>query len=217
MPASDYGSHDPDFTQEQIDQCARIVDAIRAINTKVVRLSGSAEELAAAADQVEGLARSLDHVTQHRAIETFRFEFDFSAPNNVMPFNPATGELNPVAPKLEMKWEDNELVADLVFSSNYESGPDAVQGGMVAAFYDQLLAYVVMANGKVGFTAWLKVDYLKPTPIDQPLRFKGWVESVDGKKFTARGSCYQGDAKLSEAEGLILGGYDLPRVDRPVK
>ncbi len=213
MPASDYGSHDPDFTQNQIDQCARIVDGVRAINTKIIRLSGSLEELTAAADRVEAVAASLDRVTRNRAIETFRFEFDASAPNDVMPFNPATGAFNPLAPKMNMTLEGKQLVAEFAFGSHYESGPDAVQGGMVAAFYDQLLAYTVMARGKTGFTAWLKVDYVKPTPINTPLRFDGWVESIDEKKYHARGTCYQGEAKLSEAEALILGGYDLPLID----
>jgi hypothetical protein len=35
------------------------------------------------------------------------------------------------------------------------------------------------------------------------------VESVERKKFTVKGCCYHGDEKISEAEGLILGAYDL--------
>ncbi len=213
MPASDYGSHDPNFTQKQIDQCARIVDGVRAINTRVTRLSGSLEELTAAADRIEALADSLDCVTRNRAIETFRFEFNTGAPNDVMPFNPATGAFNPLAPKMNMTIEGKRLVAELSFGNQYESGPDTVQGGMVAAFYDQLLAYAVMAEGKTGFTAWLKVAYLKPTPINEPLRFESWVESIDGRKYNTRGTCFQGEAKISEAEALILSSYDLPLVD----
>ena len=213
MPASDFGSHDPEFTQKQVDQCARIIAGVRAINTKIVRLSGSVEDLAAAADQIEALSISLDAVIQSRAMETFRFEFDANEPNNVMPFNPATGAFNPVAPKLDMTLEGKKLVAEFAFASNYESAPDTVQGGMVAALYDQLLSFVVMAHGTTGPTVWLKVDYLKRTPINQPLRFEGWVESIDGKQFSTRGSCYHGDVKVSEAEGLMQGGYDIPVVD----
>ena len=217
MPASDFGSHDPDFTEEQANQCARIIAGVRAINTKIVRLSGSVEKLTVAADQIEALSTSLDAVTQSRAIETFRFEFDASDPNSVMPFNPATGALNPVAPELAMTLEGKTLVAEFAFASHYESAPDAVQGGMVAAFYDQLLAFVMMARGKMGPTIWLKVHYLKPTPINCSVRFEGWVESIDGKKFSTRGNCYHGDVKLSEAEGLMLGAHDIPLVDRAAR
>lgn len=213
MPASDYGSHDPNFSEEQVEECARIVDAVRDLNRKIVRLSGSTAELAAAADSVEKLSAALELVTRDRAIETFRFRFDAADPNSVMPFNPATGAFNPVAPKLHMFLDGEKLIAKLVFEAQFESGPDAVQGGMVAAFYDQLLAFVVMAHGKTGFTASLKVDYLKPTPIEQELRFEGWLESVEGKKYDVRGCCYHGEEVLTRATGLVLGAYDLPRID----
>lgn len=213
MPASDYGAHDPEFSDEQIEQCARIVGAVRELNDKIIRLSGSVADLSAAADRIEALSAALEGVTGDRAMETFRFQFDAADPNGVMPFNPATGPFNPVAPEMRMFLEGDKLVAEFAFSPRYESGPDAVQGGMVAAFYDQLLAFVVMAAGKTGFTASLKVDYLKPTPIEQNLRFEGWVESIDGKKYDVRGCCWLGDEKLTEASGLVIGAYDLPRVD----
>ena len=213
MPLSDFGSHDPDFTQLQKDACARIVDAVRALNTKVVRLSGPVEDLVAAADRIEALTRSLDPITQTRAIETFHFDFDPREPNRVMPFNPASGAMNPVAPKVEMRLEDDRLVAEFAFPSNYESAPDTVQGGMVAAFYDQLLAFAVMARGRTGPTLWVRVSYLKRTPIEKPLKFEARVEELDGDTFTVRGACYHGDTKVSEAEAAVLGKIDMPLVD----
>ncbi|MCX5738406.1 MAG: PaaI family thioesterase [Proteobacteria bacterium] len=212
MPLADFSSHDPDFSAEQVAQCARIVDGLRAINSKIVRLSGPVEELAAAADRIESLSASLNAVTQRRAMETFRFRFDTGEPNSVMPFNPATGAFNPIAPKLEMRVENDKLVAEFAFASHYESSPDSVQGGMVAACFDQLLAFAVMAHGKTGPTVSLAVRFVKRTPISQPLRFESWVESVDGEKFSARGSCFLGDVKVSEAEALILGKYEMPVV-----
>jgi acyl-coenzyme A thioesterase PaaI-like protein len=212
MPLADFSSHDPDFSAEQVAECARIVDGLRAINTKAVRLSGSAEDLAAAADAIEALSASLDAVTQRRAMETFRFRFDREEPNTVMPFNPATGAFNPMAPKLEMRLESEKLVTKFAFPSHYESSPDSVQGGMLAACFDQLLAFAVMARGKTGPTLSLTVKFLKRTPINQPLRFESWVETVDGEKFSALGRCFHGDVKVSEAEALILGKHELPVV-----
>ncbi len=209
MPSSDFASHDPDFSREQIDQCVRIIDGLREINCKIVRLGGSLDALTSMADQVDVLLESLDEVTQKRAIESFRFEFDLGDPNNVIPFNPATGAFNPIAPRLEMALEGKKLVARCEFSNCYESAPDTVQGGMVAAIFDQLLAYCIMAEGKTGPTIWIKVTYLKPTPINEALRFEGAVDSIEGKKFWVKGVCYRGDELVSEAEGLILGAYDI--------
>jgi acyl-coenzyme A thioesterase PaaI-like protein len=210
MPISDFGSHDPEFSADQVAQCARIVNALREIGTKVVRLSGSVEELAAAADRVEALSASLDAVTQSRAMETFRFQFDLNDPNTIMPFNPATGAFNPVAPNLDMKVEGERLVTELVFARRYESGPDLVQGGMVSALYDQLLAFAVMIHGKTGPSVSLEVKFLKRTPTEEPLRFETWVEEIEGDRYRARGVCRLGDTLITEAEGLIIGKYDLP-------
>ncbi len=211
MPLSDYTSYDPEFSDEQIAQCARLVTGLREINERVVRLSGSVEELSEAADSVEALLDSLAPVTRSRAMESFRYAFDAGAPNDVIPFNPATGEFNPIAPAMRMTLEDEKLIIRCTFADRYESGPGMVQGGMVAAVYDQLMAYAVMAAGATGPTVSLKVSYLKPTPTHQELRFQAKVESIDGKKFTVRASCYREDEKLSEAEALVLRAMDLPR------
>jgi hypothetical protein len=210
MPGSDFASHDPDFTTAQEAECARIVQGLRKINSRIVRLGGSLDSLTGAADRVEALLESLDEVTQARALVTYKFPFDLDEPNGILRFNPATGKYNPVAPKLEMEVEGKKLVIHCEFPNCYESAPETVQGGMVAAIYDQLLAYVIMVQGFTGPTLWIKVAYLKPTPINTPLRFEATVDSVEGKKFSVKGSCYQGDQKITEAEGMILGSYELP-------
>jgi acyl-coenzyme A thioesterase PaaI-like protein len=212
MPSSDFASHDPDFSQEQIDQCARIIDGLRKINNKIVRLGGSLDALTSAGDQVDALLDSLAEVTQARAMESFRFEFDPNQPNGVLPFNAATGEFNPIAPSMEMAVEGTTLVADCRFSNCHESAPDTVQGGLVAAVFDELLAIAMMGKGKAGPTLWLKVTYLKPAPLCETLRFEVDVDAIEGKKFAGRGSCYHGDRKISEVECLMLGSYDVPIV-----
>jgi len=210
MPGSDFASHDPDFTPEQEAQCARIVDGLRTINTRIVRLGGPLESLKSAADRVEALLQSLGEVTESRALVTYKFPFDLDAPNDILRFNPATGRYNPVAPKLEMNVEGEKLVIRCEFPNCYESAPETVQGGVVGAVYDQLLAYVIMVRGFTGPTLWIKVSYLKPTPINVPLRFEAVVDKIDGKKFSVSGACFRGDEKVTEAEGMILGSYELP-------
>ena len=142
-------------------------------------------------------------------MESYRFSFDLDRPNEVIPFNPATGALNPLSPDLEMRVEGTTLVAICTYPNCFESAPDTVQGGMVAAVYDQLLAYATMVAGVTGPTLWLRVAYLKPTPIGEPLRFECQVEPGEGKKFTAKGTCYRGSEKISEAEAMMLASYEI--------
>ena len=161
MPASDSSSHDPAFGEQQVEQSARIIDAVRKINATIVRLSGSLGSLVSVADWVEALLESLDSVTHCE------------------------------------------------FSNCYASAPDTVQGGMIAAVYDQPLASAVMAGGRTGPTLWLKMSYRKSTPINQRLRFECAVESIDGEKVSVTGICQCGDEKLSEAQALMLAAYPL--------
>ncbi len=214
MPASDFASHDPDFGPDQEEQCARIVAGVRALNSRIMRLGGSIEALTAAAERVEALVASLDDVTRTRAMESYRFRFDRDHPNAVIPFNPATGEFNPLAPAIQMSFDGEKLVAHCAFSNCYESGPDTVQGGMVAALYDQVLAYAVMGHGCTGPTLWLRVSYLAPTPIDERLRFEAEVDSIDGRKFSVKGRCLHGDRVVSEAEALMLSAYPVEVVGK---
>jgi hypothetical protein len=212
MPASDFATHDPDFSAAQEAECARIIDGLRRVNAKAIRLGGSLEALSAAADRVEALLDSLDEVTATRAIESYRFKFDVDDPNAVIPFNPATGEYNPLAPDLRLSVEGKTLVGECRYSDCYESAPDTVQGGMVAAVYDQLLAYAVMLDGWTGPTLSIEVRYLKPTPINAQVRFECRVDSVDGRKFRVSGRCLHGDRVVSEASALVLGSYEIPQV-----
>lgn len=214
MPTIDLSSADPDFSQDHARQCVRIVEGLREINAKVLHLGGSLDALTAAADRVEALLESLGDVTANRAIDTYRGGFDCEDPNNVLPFNPATGLLNPIAPRLEISLEGQKVVADCEFAGFHEGGPETAHGGMIAAVYDQLLAYATMIVGKTGPTVWLKVTYLKPTPSKQRLRFETAVKSVEGRKYWVTGGCYCGEVKVSEAEALMLGSYDIPVTGR---
>jgi acyl-coenzyme A thioesterase PaaI-like protein len=108
-----------------------------------------------------------------------------------------------------MAIDGNSVVTYCEFTRCHEGGPDTAHGGMIAAVYDQLLAYATMLEGKTGPTVWLKVTYLKPTPVNERLRFETVVTSIDGRKYTVAGSCYRGDVKVSDAEGLMLGVYDV--------
>ena len=72
MPSDDFGTHDPEFTEAQRAQCERIIDAVRELNARVVRLGGSLDELTVAADRIEQLRDALEPVTRSRALESFR-------------------------------------------------------------------------------------------------------------------------------------------------
>jgi hypothetical protein len=53
------------------------------------------------------------------------------------------------------------------------------------------------------------IDFSSSDFYYDPLRFEAAVDSIDGKKYSVKGSCYRGEEKITEAEALILGAYEL--------
>jgi hypothetical protein len=70
--------------------------------------------------------------------------------------------------------------------------------------FDELLGFAQLGPG---FTAYLKVDYRKPTPLNTPLTLSAGVDKVEGRKRWVRGTCLAGDVLLSEAEGLFIAPH----------
>ena len=65
---------------------------------------------------------------------------------------------------------------------------------------------VVSAAGRPDSrTAYLRVDYRKITPTDEPLVSRAWIDSVDGRKMVVRATMTDSDGNvLSEASGLMI-------------
>ena len=55
-----------------------------------------------------------------------------------------------------------------------------------------------------GVTARLKVRYRHVTPLDETLRFEGWLAETRGTRRTARATCHAGDTLTADAEGIFV-------------
>lgn len=61
-----------------------------------------------------------------------------------------------------------------------------------------------MKSGLAGPTAYLHVEYKRPTRLLHPLTFEGWVDRVEGRKSYCKGRIVQDDVVTCEAEGLFI-------------
>lgn len=136
------------------------------------------------------------------------------------PYSPYVGALNPIAPPVALGvkpaagWA--EVHGEHTFADVYNGPPGGVHGGVVAGVFDEVLGSVCVVNDVAGFTGTLSVRYSSLTPLDEPIRIRGWVERVDGRKTFARGTFHHGDTLTAEAEGVFIsarpGGGTLPEV-----
>jgi len=128
--------------------------------------------------------------------------------NELQPYSPVAGKLNPIAPPLQFRiergMEGERVYGDVTLGPLYEGPPGCVHGAVLSAIYDQLLATANVVAGTAGPTAWLKVNFTKPTPLNVPLNFVAWKAEQDGRKILMRGECFANGDLVTDCEALFI-------------
>ena len=124
--------------------------------------------------------------------------------------SPVVGLSNALAPPvtLEPDHEAQEIHGSVFFGPAYEGAPGCVHGGFLAAVLDEALGFACIFSGEPGMTGELTIRYLKPTPVETPLRIEARFDRMEGRKIYNTGAMYAGDVKVVEAHGLFIS---IPR------
>jgi acyl-coenzyme A thioesterase PaaI-like protein len=181
-----------------------LADEMRRIIARLAVVRPPADELHRAADAAAAFADRLDELPER--MSSWEVSEAGLQPRDFVAWSPVSGPSNPMAPPLRMRIvkdheHDYRVVGDVTFGAAYEGPPRHVHGGMVAAMFDELLGFAQLGPG---FTAYLKVDYRKPTPLNRTLELNAWVDRVDGRKRIIRGTSTLDGTLLAEAEGLFI-------------
>jgi acyl-coenzyme A thioesterase PaaI-like protein len=120
--------------------------------------------------------------------------------------SPLVGLANPLAPPAELTADSEAQRVDgrVYFGPAFEGAPGCVHGGFVAALFDEALGMACIFSGKPGMTAWIKISYRKPTPIETPLRLVARMDSIHGRKILNSGEIFAGDELVADATGLFI-------------
>jgi acyl-coenzyme A thioesterase PaaI-like protein len=192
------------LSNQETSDWRRFVVGVRTLIDQAVKLDAPAATLADLADRVEALAASVAPYAGGAPIPKFAPSVDRESPGALLPFSPVSGCYNPLAPPVAMSIEDGRIVGKVTLGEAYEGPPRSVHGSVIASVYDQVLAFANIMNLKPGHTATLSIHFRHRTPLHEELRFEGWTDKVDGRKVWARGACFAGDRKVTEAEGLFI-------------
>ncbi|SNQ52061.1 conserved hypothetical protein [Frankia canadensis] len=124
------------------------------------------------------------------------------APGNPR-FQPAERGLVPAYAVAES--DGGRLSGQVRFSPRF-GGTAAVHGGALSLFFDDALGRVANAavTGGVARTAFLRVDYRSPAPLEVALSCRVWIERVEGRKGFVRGEMRHGETLTAEAAGLWI-------------
>jgi acyl-coenzyme A thioesterase PaaI-like protein len=188
-----------------------LADELRRIINRLAVVRPSAEELERAAATAAAFADRLDIMPER----TRSWEVSEAGllPRDFIAFSPVSGRSNPMAPpvRLHVVPGDDDaagkhrIAGEVTYGPAYEGPPGHVHGGMIAAMFDELLGFAQLSPG---FTAYLHINYRKPTPLNTRLDLEAWVENIDGRKRIVRGECRAGDVLLADAEGLFIAPRD---------
>ncbi len=96
----------------------------------------------------------------------------------------ACGQNNPRGLKLSFNHDEGEKLTTCLITlpSDLEGWPGIIHGGIVTTILDECAYYAIMHSGSQwdnGFTTNINLNFEHPTPANQPLLAKAWV---DGQK-----------------------------------
>ena len=200
----------------------RLVASLRQALHASVELDAPPGRLRELADRVAEISRELSAHAGGRPVPLSHPRPETLAPkelNATLPFSPVMGRYNPLAPPIDLSLEDEHVVARVRLRAAHQGFVGLAHGGVVSALFDEVLAMATIVTGLPGATASLKVEYRRPTPLFEDLRFEAWIARVQGRRVQVRGHCLLGGEVLSKAEGFFIrpapGGRWIRRVKPP--
>ena len=186
----------------------KIAEELRVVIDELLATSAPVEELEqtrAIVNQAVSLLKSRPHSHDYEGPA----EGSFAPMNSFLDRSPIIGAINPLSVPMRMDIEgdggiNSTVVGYALFPAAYEGPPGCVHGGFIAAYFDEVLGMTQSLSGNPGMTVNLTVDYRAPTPLKQPVVFRGRVVSIDGRKISVAGTLHHGETLCAEAKGLFI-------------
>jgi acyl-coenzyme A thioesterase PaaI-like protein len=89
---------------------------------------------------------------------------------------------NPTSVELEVRFDSDEVIADLVLRRAFEGAPGRAHGGIVAAAFDDVTGFVIGKLQEPAFTGELTVRYLAAVPVDEALEIRARLDGRERRK-----------------------------------
>ena len=119
----------------------------------------------------------------------------------------ACGQNNPDGLRLRFTYDEanNSYVSRFRLGKKYTGPPGHAHGGIIATILDEVMGKVNKIRHIVALTREIKVEYLKPVPLNQSLRAEGREVRVEGRRHINRGEIMNANGEvLARSEGLFI-------------
>jgi acyl-coenzyme A thioesterase PaaI-like protein len=114
------------------------------------------------------------------------------------------GQANPTSIDLEVRYEEDEVVADLVLRRGFEGAPGRAHGGMVAAAFDDVTGFVIGNLGEPAFTGELTVRFVAPVPVEEPLVIRARLEGRERRKLMITAEATASGATVATCRAIYI-------------
>ncbi|MGC9159597.1 MAG: PaaI family thioesterase [Terracidiphilus sp.] len=113
---------------------------------------------------------------------------------------------NPHGLRLDFFLDPGGMVVCLpTVPDRFEGPPGHVHGGILATLLDEVMSKSVRSLGVRALTRQMEIDYLRPVPVETPLRVEGRMVRAEGRKYwTEARILSQENRILAQAKGLFV-------------
>lgn len=187
----------------------RLAQALRDLTEVLLTSTPEVSEMNEIAERLELQARQFAKSERRYGITAFAEDGrhgGYAEVNHEL--NAIAGLSNPLAPGLNMWFEDEVALGKVTCGHGYQGPPGHVHGGFVAAIFDQFLGMAQIMGKTPGMTGSLTVRYLRPTPLHQELTLRAELDRVEGRKTYMRATMYAGEVQTAACTALFVRPRD---------
>src|SRR6202142_4509867 len=118
----------------------------------------------------------------------------------------ACGTSNPDGMRLRFSYDERDcFVCRFRLGKRYTGPPGHCHGGIIATILDEAMGKVNKLRHVVALTSEITVNYLKPVPLQQPLRVESREVTVKGRKHVNMAEILNDKGEvLARSKGLFI-------------
>jgi acyl-coenzyme A thioesterase PaaI-like protein len=114
------------------------------------------------------------------------------------------GTSNPTGVELEVAFEGEEVVANVVLRRAFEGAPGRAHGGIVAAAFDDVTGFVIGFLHEPAFTGELTVRYVAPVPVDEVLVIRARLDGRERRKLFISAEAHAGEQLVATCHAIYI-------------
>jgi acyl-coenzyme A thioesterase PaaI-like protein len=114
------------------------------------------------------------------------------------------GRSNPTSVEMDVRYDGDEIIADVVLRRAFEGAPGRAHGGIVAAAFDDVTGFVIAQIQEPAFTGELTVRYLAPVPVDAPLEIRARLDGRERRKLFISGEARADGSVIATCRAIYI-------------